>query len=103
MQDLVPGRPVSEVVIHVNKTLYDGLKPSQLMGSIAESTASIGRLSIRLSPSAVIDTRTMERLLMSAGAVFGPSVLHLEVNWATDDEVRTLILGVFQLFNTLDW
>ena len=89
VQGLVPGRPVSEVVIHVNKTLYDGLKPSQLMGSIAKSTASIERLSIRSSPSTTIDARTMERLLMSAGAEFGPSVLHLEIAWATDDEVRT--------------
>ena len=87
VQDFVPGRPVSEVVIHVNKTLYDGLKPSKLMDFIAKSTASIERLSIRSSSSGVIDARTMERLLMSAGAEFGPSVLHLEVAWATDDEV----------------
>lgn len=86
--DFIPGRPVSEVVLHVDKTLYDGLRPSQLMGSIAKSTASIERLSICSSPSATIDARTMERLLMSAGAKFGPSVLHLEIGWATDDEVR---------------
>ena len=90
VQGLVPGRPVSEVIIHVTKTLYDGLKPSQVMSSIAKSTASIERLSIRSSPSAAIDTRTMERLLMSAGAEFGPSVRFLEIAWATDDEVRTL-------------
>lgn len=89
VQGLVPGRPVSEVVIRVNKTLYDGLKPSQLMGSIAKSTASIERLSIRSSPSTAIDARTMERLLMSAGAEFGSSVRHLEITWTTDDEVRT--------------
>ena len=88
VQDLIPGRPVSDVVIHVNKTLYDGLKPSQLMNSIAKSTASVERLSIHSCPSAVIDARTMERLLMSAGAKFGPSVLHLEIGWAPDDEVR---------------
>ena len=92
VQNLVPNRPVSEVVVHVNKTLYDGLKPSQLMGSVAKSTASIERLSIRSSPSAMVDARTMERLLMSAGAEFGPSVLHLEISWATDDEVRTPFL-----------
>jgi len=91
LQSLVPGRPVSEVIIHVNKTLYDGLKPSQLMGSIAKSTASIEKLSIRSSPSAMIDTRTIERLLMSAGAEFGPSVLHLEISWVADDEVCTLL------------
>jgi hypothetical protein len=87
VQDFVPGRPVSEVVIRVNKTLYDGLKPSQLMGSIAKSTASVERLSIHSSPSTVVDARTMERLLMSAGAKFGSSVLHLEIGWAADDEV----------------
>ena len=87
VQGLVPGRPVSEVVIYVNRTLYDGLKPSQLMSSVARATAPIERLSIRSSPSAVIDARTMERLLMSAGAEFGSSILHLEVTWATDDEV----------------
>ena len=86
-QRLIPGRPVSEVVIHVNKTLYDGLKPSQLMDSIAKSTALIERLSIRSSPSVVVDARTMERLLMSAGAKFGSSVLYLEIGWASDDEV----------------
>jgi hypothetical protein len=89
VEGLVPGRPVSEVVIHINKTLYDGLKPSQLMGSLAKSTAPIEKLSIRLCPSTVIDARTMERLLMSAGAEFGSSVLLLEIGWATDDEVRT--------------
>jgi len=88
VQGLVPGRPVSEVVIYVDKTLYDGLKPSQLMGSIAKSTVSVERLSIRSSPSTIIDARTMERLLMSAGAEFGPSVIHLEISWAGDDEVR---------------
>ena len=89
VQSLVPGRPVSEVVIHVNKTLYDGLKPSQLLGTIARSTAPVERLSIRPSPSVAIDARTMERLLMSASAEFGPSVLHLEIGWAKDDEVRS--------------
>jgi len=89
VQGLIPGRPVSEVVVHVDKTLYDGLKPSQLMGSIAKSTAPITRLSIRSSPSAAIDVRTMERLLMSAGAEFGQSVLHLEIAWAAHDQVRT--------------
>ena len=98
VQDLVPGRPVSEVVIHVNKTLYDGLKPSQLMGSIARSTASVERLSIRSSPSRIIDARTMERLLMSAGAEFGPSVLHLEISWAGDDEVRTPLSSLEHFF-----
>jgi len=90
VQGLVPGRPISEVIIRVNKTIYDGLKPSQLMGSIAKSTVSIKGLSIRLNPSVAIDARTMERLLMSAGAEFGSSVLHLEVSWAADEEVRTL-------------
>lgn len=90
VQDFIPGRPVSEVVIHVNKTLYDGLQPSQLMGAIAKSTTPIERLSIHSSPSSTIDARTMERLLMSAGAKFGPSVLHLEIGW-TADEVRDLL------------
>lgn len=89
VQDFIPGRPVSEVVIRVNKTLYDGLRPSQLMGSIAKSTVSVEKLSIHSCPSAVIDARTMGRLLMSAGAKFGPSVLHLEIGWATNDEVRS--------------
>ena len=97
VQSLVPNRPVSEVVIHVNKTLYDGLKPSQLMTSIGRSTVPIERLSIRSSPSAAVDARTMERLLMSAGAEFGPSVLHLEVSWATDDEVCTPLLQLNHL------
>jgi hypothetical protein len=95
VQDLIPGRPVSEVVIHVNKTLYDGLRPSQLMSSIAKSTTPIERLSIHSSPSSVIDARTMERLLMSAGAKFGPSVLHLEIGWAADDEVRYPLPQIF--------
>ena len=103
VQALVPGRPVSEVVIHVNKTLYDGLKPSQLMRSIARSTASVERLSIRSSPSAVIDARTMERLLMSAGAEFGPSVLHLEISWAGDDQVRTPLSCLEYFFRSTPW
>ena len=98
VQDFIPGRPVSEVVIRVNKTLYEGLKPSYLMGSVAKSAASIVRLSIRSCPSAVVDTRTMERLLMSAGAKFGSSVLHLEIGWAADDEVSISLLRVGEYF-----
>lgn len=100
--DFIPGRPVSDVVLHVDKTLYDGLRPSQLMGFIAKSTASIERLSIRPSPSATIDARTMERLLMSAGAKFGPSVLHLEIGWATDDEtLYQHMLSIIPRFSNL--
>ncbi|KAF9650212.1 hypothetical protein BDM02DRAFT_3112452 [Thelephora ganbajun] len=102
VHSLVPGQPVSEVVLHVNETLYDGLKPSRLMGSIAKSTASIERLSIRLSPSVKIDARTMERLLLSAGAEFGPSVLYLEVSWATDDEsLYRHMLSIIPRFSNL--
>lgn len=102
VQRLIPGRPVSEVTVHVDKTLYDGLKPSQLMDSIANSSAPIEKLSIRSSPSPVVDARTMERLLMSAGAKFGPSVLHLEIGWATEDEtLYQRMLSIIPRFSSL--
>lgn len=88
---LVPGRPVTEVVLHVQKTLYDGLKPSAMMASLAKSLAPITRLSI--ASSSKVDARTLERLLMSAGADIGSSVRTLEVDWMLDDDVCPLQLS----------
>jgi len=82
---LVPGRPVAEVVLHVHKTLYDGLKPSAMMASLAKSLVPVTRLSIASSPK--VDARTLERLLMSAGADIGSSVRTLEVDWMLDDDI----------------
>jgi len=82
---LVPGRPVTEVVLHVQRTLYDGLKPSAMMASLAKSLVPITRLSIASSPK--VDARTLERLLMSAGADIGSSVRTLEVDWMLDDDI----------------
>jgi hypothetical protein len=84
---LVPGRPVSEVVLHVQRTLYDGFKPSALMASLAKSTVPITRLSIIPNTSVYLDARTLERVLMSAGASIGLSIQALEVDWMFDEHV----------------
>jgi len=84
---LIPGRPVSEVVLHIHNTLYDGLKPSALMASLAKSAVPITRLSIIPSSAVKLDIRTVERVLMSAGADIGHSVQTLEVDWMFEEHV----------------
>ncbi|EJF60885.1 hypothetical protein DICSQDRAFT_137105 [Dichomitus squalens LYAD-421 SS1] len=83
---LVPGRPLERVRIPIQSTLYDGLRPSALMSALACARETLRTVTIQPA-SAKIDQRTIERVVMSAGAELGDFVETLEVHWVLDDEV----------------
>lgn len=84
---LVPGRPVQTVLLNIHATLYDGLKPSAVMQSLAKSTGPLKYLTICASAKNKIDARTFERVLMSAGAELGSCLETLDIEWVLEDEV----------------
>ncbi|KZT66306.1 hypothetical protein DAEQUDRAFT_695826 [Daedalea quercina L-15889] len=98
---VVPGRPVRSVTLHVHTTLYDGLKPSAIMGALTRSRAGLVRLAVSVSLTQV-DARTLERVFMSAGAALGSQLETLAVEWVLDDEVLyRQLTGVLPRFRTL--
>ncbi|KAH9840614.1 uncharacterized protein C8Q71DRAFT_415982 [Rhodofomes roseus] len=98
---IVPGRPVCSVKLHVHTTLYDGLKPSAIMGALTRSRTSMTRLVVSVSLTQV-DARTLERVFMSAGSALGSQLEVLAVEWALDDEVLYKQLSaVLPRFRTL--
>ncbi|TCD71073.1 hypothetical protein EIP91_000165 [Steccherinum ochraceum] len=84
---LVPGRPVQTLSITIHTTLYDGLRPSALMASVKRSTSLVTSLSIIASGQKKVDARTLERVLMSAGAELGDCLQTLEIEWILEDEL----------------
>ncbi len=87
---LIPGRPVERVQLPIQHTLYDGLRPSALMSALATARDTLRTLIIKPG-SAKIDQRTLERVVMSAGAELGEFIETLQVHWVLDDEVRSLL------------
>ena len=87
---LAPGRPLVRVQIPIQCTLYDGLRPSALMSALATARETLRVLVIQPA-STKIDQRTIERVVMAAGAELGECVETLEVHWVLDDEVRALV------------
>ncbi|KZT03043.1 uncharacterized protein LAESUDRAFT_684392 [Laetiporus sulphureus 93-53] len=83
---IVPGRPVVSAVLHVQTTLYDGLKPSAVLSALTRSSASLTHLTIKAT-SVHVDARTLERVLMSAGTELGSQLRVLEIEWVLEDEV----------------
>ena len=75
------------VQIPIQCTLYDGLRPSALMSALAAARETLRVLAIQPA-STKIDQRTIERVVMAAGAELGECVETLEVHWVLDDEVR---------------
>ncbi|KAI0076659.1 hypothetical protein K474DRAFT_1214317 [Panus rudis PR-1116 ss-1] len=104
-QLLVPGRPVRSLSLNLHSTLYDGLKPSALMTSLARSTDPIRYLRISQSERLKTDARTFERVLMSAGAELGDTVEVLMIEWVLDDEILykqiSYIISRFKALRTL--
>lgn len=88
---LVPGRPVRTLFLNVHTTLYDGLRPSALMQSLATSSGPIKRLTIGTNVNLKVDSRTLERVLMSAGAELGSYLEILEIEWVLEDEVSVRV------------
>ncbi|RPD56873.1 hypothetical protein L227DRAFT_507826 [Lentinus tigrinus ALCF2SS1-6] len=98
---LVPGRPVERVQLPIQHTLYDGLRPSALMSALATARDTLRTLVIKPA-STKIDQRTLERVVMSAGAELGDFIETLEVHWVLDDEILyKLIVGVLARFRNL--
>ncbi|RDX50706.1 hypothetical protein OH76DRAFT_1348565 [Lentinus brumalis] len=98
---LIPGRPVERVQLPIQHTLYDGLRPSALMSALATARDTLRTLIIKPA-SAKIDQRTLERVVMSAGAELGDFIETLQVHWVLDDEILyKLIVGVLARFRKL--
>lgn len=90
---LIPGRPVERVKVPIHHTLYDGLRPSALMSALASARGTLRALTIQPA-SSKIDQRTLERVVMSAGAELGDFVETLEVHWVLDDDVSLSLLSL---------
>ncbi|PIL32534.1 hypothetical protein GSI_05237 [Ganoderma sinense ZZ0214-1] len=98
---LVPGRPLVRVQIPIQCTLYDGLRPSALMSALAAARETLRVLAIQPT-STKIDQRTIERVVMAAGAELGECVETLEVHWVLDDEILyKLVTGFLPRFPAL--
>ncbi|KAH9911366.1 uncharacterized protein BXZ73DRAFT_57146 [Epithele typhae] len=98
---LAPGRPLTHVTLPIQQTLYDGLRPSALMSALAAARGTLRGLAIAPA-SAKLDGRTLERVVMSAGAELGEFVEELEVRWMLDDEaLYRLIQSVLARFRVL--
>ncbi|KAH9850414.1 hypothetical protein C2E23DRAFT_929915 [Lenzites betulinus] len=94
-------RPLERADLPIQNTLYDGLRPSAIMGALATARNTLRTLSIQ-PVSAAIDSRTLERVLMAAGAELGSFLEELEVHWVLDDEgLYKLILPVLGRFRAL--
>ncbi|KAH9895985.1 hypothetical protein C8Q73DRAFT_745147 [Cubamyces lactineus] len=97
-------RPLESAKILIQNTLYDGLRPSAIMGALAAARGTLRTLTIKPA-SARIDARTLERVVMAAGAELGGFVETLEVHWVLDDEslykLMASALGRFRVLRTL--
>ncbi|EMD35705.1 hypothetical protein CERSUDRAFT_95929 [Gelatoporia subvermispora B] len=97
---LAPGRPLRSITVWVHNTLYDGLRPSALMSALTRSSVPLQKLTVKAA-SSKIDARTLERVLMAAGAELGDLEV-LEVHWVLEDEVLYKhILHVLPRFRAL--
>ncbi|KAI0776974.1 hypothetical protein BD413DRAFT_602390 [Trametes elegans] len=98
---LAPGRPLESVKLPIQHTLYDGLRPSAAMAALAAARKTLRTLTIK-PVSTKIDARTLERVVMAAGAELGEFIQTLEVHWVMDDEgLYKLMLPVLARFRAL--
>lgn len=84
---LTPGRPLTSLTLHIHSTLYDGLRPSALMAAIAQATTPVTHLSVVTTSRSKIDARTLDRVLMAAGAELGKDLRTLEIESTLEDDV----------------
>lgn len=102
---LVPGRPVASVKIHLHTTIYDGLRPSSVVAELGKSTVPIASLAVVATAQSRIDARTIERVVMAAGAELGASVTTLEIECALETQVLykqvTAVLPRYRTLQTL--
>lgn len=84
---LVPGRPLTSVTLLIHTTIYDGLRPSALVAELSKSTATVASLAVVVSPRSRVDPRTVERVIMAAGAELGGIIKTLEVESSWENQV----------------
>ncbi|KAI0086816.1 hypothetical protein BDY19DRAFT_894139 [Irpex rosettiformis] len=84
---LAPGRPLTFITMHLHSTIYNGLRPSALLSTISQATTPLTHLAITTSPRSAVDPRTLERVLMAAGAELGKNLKTLEIESTLEDEV----------------
>ncbi|KAL1942271.1 hypothetical protein VTO73DRAFT_6335 [Trametes versicolor] len=98
---LAPGRLLESAKLPIQNTLYDGLRPSAIMSALASARDTLRTVTIR-PVSTKIDSRTLERVVMAAGAELGEFVETLEIHWVMDDEtLYKLVLSVLGRFRRL--
>ncbi|OSD02353.1 hypothetical protein PYCCODRAFT_1367949 [Trametes coccinea BRFM310] len=101
---LAQGRPLESAKIPIHTTLYDGLRPSAIMSALAAARGTLRTVTIKPA-SSKIDVRTLERVVMSAGAELGDFVETLEIHWVLDDEslykLAASVLSRFRALHTL--
>ncbi|GJE94114.1 hypothetical protein PsYK624_102820 [Phanerochaete sordida] len=84
---LVPGRPLTSVTVLIHTTIYDGLRPSALVAALAQSSTSVTSFALIAPQRCRVDARTIERVLMAAGAELGNTLKVLEIETPLDDQV----------------
>ncbi|KLO09677.1 hypothetical protein SCHPADRAFT_1000104 [Schizopora paradoxa] len=98
---LVPSRPVSCVELYVSQTLYDGLRPNEVMRCLIQSTAPLKELRVRVTGK--VDARTLGKVISSAGAQLGSGIEILGVTgWEGETkELYAQVSPSLSLFKTL--
>lgn len=84
---IVPGRPVASVTVQIHTTIYDGLRPSALVAELAQGSASVTSFALVAPHQSRVDARTIERVLMAAGAELGGTLKVLEIETSLEDQV----------------
>ena len=95
---LTPGRPLGSVTLHLYTTIYDGLRPSALVAELARSTAGVTALAVVAPPQSRVDARTIERVIMAAGAELGAAITVLEVESPQENQVGDLFRYMYASF-----
>ncbi|KAI0698016.1 hypothetical protein BC835DRAFT_716518 [Cytidiella melzeri] len=99
---LAPGRPLDSITMHIHSTIYNGLRPSALMSVISQVTNPVSHLAIITTSRNPVDARSLERVLMAAGAELGSSLKVVEVESTLEDEVLfKQIYGVLVRYRAL--
>ncbi|EKM51350.1 uncharacterized protein PHACADRAFT_177993 [Phanerochaete carnosa HHB-10118-sp] len=84
---IVPGRPLTSVAVHIHITIYDGLRPSALATELTRGSVSVTSFSLVTPRHSRVDARTIERVLMAAGAELGTTLKVLEIETPLEDQV----------------
>ncbi len=83
---LVPSRPVSSVELHLSQTLYDGLRPNEVMRCLFQSRESLKELRLRVTGK--VDARTLGKVISSAGSQLGTDIKLLGITgWEGETKV----------------